>query len=109
MSYRYKPETGEIVFSDGVKYTIDEAVLISKGSLSDGEIRIIHYCKKLFDGEIEDCFGFVGAERRLQEHKSEMRENASVPAVRPVLQEFYGRGKPRSKPFNDPNQGVLNL
>lgn len=116
MSYDYVPETGMIVFTDGIKYTIDECIQIAKGKLSDDDIRAIHHVKQAFDGELVNGFGETGPEyrsRSLQGHDGGMPEKVSVPPVRPVLQEYYGRRgtarRARTRPFNDPCQGVLEL
>ena len=106
MTYDYRD--GVLIFTDGVKYTVHEAVLLSKGKLNDDDFRAIHHVKKVFDGEIEDCFGRVSF-NPLPIDDGKMPEKVSVPPVRPVLQKFYGRRKPRFKPYHDPNQGVLNL
>lgn len=114
MTYDYRD--GVLIFTDGVKYTVHEAVLLSKGKVHDDDLRVIHHVKKLFGGEIEDCFGRVGFNpvpidgwRVLPGHDGKMPEKSPVPPVRPVLQKFYGRRKPRSRPYHNPDQGVLDL
>lgn len=107
MTYRYCPETGTLTFTDGVKYTIDEAVQLSKGKLSDDDLMAIHQIKKMFDGEIENIF------RRdpLPEHVGEVPGPVSIPDMRTVLQKrpVYGRRKPREVFYDNPDQGVLDL
>ena len=109
MSYDYHPRTGMIVFTDGIKYTLEEFMIMAKGRLyNDDDIRAIHEVKKMFDGELVDEF-CRGTAPAMPGHDGNLPEKISVPPVRPVLQEFYGRRKPRSKPFDDPCQGVLEL
>jgi len=102
MTYDYKD--GILTFTDGVKYTIKEAVLLSKGKIQDHDLRFIHLIKKIFDGEIEDCFGRIGIEC-MPQHDRQVPTKIPVSSVRPVLQEYWCQGKP----YVDPCQGVLNL
>lgn len=49
-SYRF--ENGAMIFEDGVQYTVQEAVLLSKGNCSPLDLQAIHEIKKLFGGSI---------------------------------------------------------
>jgi len=106
MTYDYRD--GVLIFTDGVKYTVHEAVLLSKGKLNDHDLRALHHVKKIFDGEIEDCFGEIGF-NPVPIDDGNMPEKSIVPPVRPVLQKSWGRRKERERRYVDPNQGVLNL
>jgi hypothetical protein len=76
MSYDYHPETGMIVFTDGVKYTLEEFMILAKGRLSDDDaIRAIHQVKKTFDGVIEKG----DFECRLPEYDGEVSAQVPVP------------------------------
>ena len=106
MTYDYRD--GVLIFTDGVKYSVHEAILLSKGKLNDHDLRAIHHVKKAFDGEIEDCFGRVGY-NPMPCDVGKMPEQIPVSPVRPVLQESWGRRKKRERRYVDPCQGVLNL
>lgn len=103
MSYRYNGETGEMVFSDGVKYTIEEAVQLSKGRLSDDDLMAIHQVKKVFDGEIDS---FEKLKLRMSKHQREVPDVIPVSDMRPVLQK---RARKRRGREVDPGQRVLDL
>ena len=106
MTYDYRD--GVLIFTDGVKYTVHEAVILSKGKLNNDDLRAIHHVKKAFDGEIEDSFGRIGY-NPMPSDVGKMPEKIPVSSVRPVLQECWGRRKKRERRYVNPDQGVLNL
>jgi len=53
MTYDYDPVRAYVTFSDGVKYTVEEAITIAKGKPDPETIRVIHAVKKIFDGVVE--------------------------------------------------------
>jgi hypothetical protein len=63
-SYLYYPNLDQLMFEDGVCYTTEEAVIVSKVK-KPADIRVIHNVKKIFGGLIlrpenvsEDDSGF---------------------------------------------------
>jgi hypothetical protein len=84
--------------------------MIQEGKLH--EELVLCYVKQIFDGEILLGTGIDPWDRwpsDMPEYDGKVPEKVSVPSVRPVLQEFYGRRKKREKRFINPDQGVLNL
>jgi len=51
-SYAVDEKTGDLVFADGIRYTVAEALELARGGAKTGTIRAVHQIKKLFDGEI---------------------------------------------------------
>jgi len=52
MSYEF--DGTDLVFDDGVRYSIREAATLARGRLSDDDLQAIHLVKKLIDGEVLD-------------------------------------------------------
>lgn len=53
LAYRFdKAGAGSLAFTDGVTYSVAEALYISRSRASDQAIRDLHAIKKAFDGEI---------------------------------------------------------
>jgi len=96
MTYDHKEESNVIVFSDGVRYTISECLLLSKGRPSDDDIRAVHAIKKIFDGVLEEIF-------------DEFESLPPVPVKVKNKTVFYGRRKPREEKIVDENQMILEL
>jgi hypothetical protein len=57
LNYRYNPEEGELTFEDGVKYSVWEALYLSRTRASEETIRAIHKIKGVFNAGIESPFG----------------------------------------------------
>lgn len=41
-----------IIFDDGVRYTLPEAMEVSRTARTDDDVRAVHLVKKVFDGDI---------------------------------------------------------
>lgn len=87
-SYTYNPVTGIFEFTDGVKYTLAEAVELSKGCAGAETIRAVHRVKRIFDGVIE---GFPSVTP--QTEKTEKIEKKEVNAIQLSLFETKGLNK----------------
>lgn len=85
LHYRYDEREGILVFEDGVKYTLAEAVYLSKRRASDKEIDAIHKVKQVFGGEII-CRGTARRARTVSVPiaDDQMPEPPPVPVVRTV-------------------------
>lgn len=51
-SYVVDEKTGDLVFDDGTRYTLAEALELSRRRAKGRDIRAVHTIKKVFDGEI---------------------------------------------------------
>jgi hypothetical protein len=89
-TYLYDPETGMLTFTDGVRYTLTEAMRLARGRLSDYDIGKIHEIKKLFDGEILGDPPDEG-KYRMQEIVPKMRDLETLQNVRTVRKPKKGR------------------
>jgi len=91
--YRMTEDGDELVFDDGVRYTVREAMILAKGGAKDEEIRAVHAVKKIFRGVLEEFpFGLV------QSAVPPVHETAPVQAVRTMASK---RGKGARKGKND--------
>ena len=54
LHYSYDPRDLVLVFDDGVKYTLKEAVILAKGGAKENDLRAIHKVKAVFFGEVLD-------------------------------------------------------
>jgi hypothetical protein len=52
MYYRYNPEEGTLTFEDGVKYTVKEAMTVSKVPGNERDLAALHTVKSIFHGEV---------------------------------------------------------
>ena len=50
--YIFDADNCVLIFDDGIRYTTDEAIIISKGVPRNADLRAIHQIKKIFDGEV---------------------------------------------------------
>ena len=82
--------------------------MLQKGPVHD--LCTLYLVEKIFDGEIIK-YGFEQDEwpSDLSIDYGKVPEEVFVSPVRPVLQEYRCRGRPRRKPYYNPNQGVLDL
>lgn len=55
---RYRFSRGVFTFDDGVKYSFEEAMHLSKTRCKGDDLKKVHYIKKLFDGEVVTSWGF---------------------------------------------------
>jgi len=42
----------ELVFSSGIRYTITEAIELSRKGTRDEDLRVVHLIKRIFDGVV---------------------------------------------------------
>ena len=52
LNYRVHANRKVLEFEDGVEYTLDEALILSKGRAAGDDLKAIHLAKKVFDGEL---------------------------------------------------------
>jgi len=50
LTYTLDPDG--ILFEDGVRYTVPEAIAVSRSANHPDDVRAVHLVKKIFDGEI---------------------------------------------------------
>jgi len=68
-SYRYDARTGNVEFSDGVIYTLDETLELARKGAVGQDLKAVHEVKKAFDGELltapirEECSSCRGKGR----------------------------------------------
>lgn len=100
LHYEYFPNLNLIRFEDGVCYTIEETIIVSKMK-NDSDVRAMHMVKKMFGGKILRD----NAEKE-EAHISWFEETAPVtdPDPSPVC-----TGRPVCRPMCQPDAEILTL
>ena len=86
LHYSYDPRDMVLIFDDGVKYTLNEALVLSRGGAKKDDVRAIHKVKSAFFGEIVDPRDCRERTHTVRRSYDTVRKPETVPLLRPVSQ-----------------------
>jgi len=86
LHYSYDPREMVLIFDDGVKYTLNEALVLSRGGAKKNDLEAIHKVKAVFHGEIIDPRDCRERPCYVRRSYDKVRKPEIVQVLRPVSQ-----------------------